>query len=220
LTDTFTIRNERRDFPEWHLGRPRYALWALDLDLAAVRQRVDAAQVHMADYLLDGYRRQPHVTLGVCGFPSDSPVHADDFGAESLQAHLAALRVARPAPFEIHIGNLDTFSSVPYFTVDEPRGQLASIRQCITHNASHAPHAQYTAHVTVGLYAAAWPMQAVQSRLDTLRFENTLRVRVTGMSLLAYEATEISGPLQTLAHFDFETAALKWQGRPAFEPWP
>ena len=220
MTDTFTIRNERRDFPEWHLGRARYALWALDLDLAAVRERVDAAQVHMADYLLDGYRRQPHVTMGICGFPSNSPVHADDFGADTLLAHEAALRLAKPAPFDIEIGELATFASVPYLAVHETQGQLGALRRCIAHNGSHAPHAQYTAHVTVGLYAAAWPMQAVQSRLSTLRFENALRVRVTGMSLLAYEATEISGPLQTLAHFDFETATLQWQGKPAFDPWP
>jgi hypothetical protein len=57
----------------------------------------------------------------------------------------------------------------------------------------------------------------VQSRLSTLRFENALRVRVTGMSLLAYEATEISGPLQTLAHFDFETATLQWRGLSVFD---
>ncbi len=66
-----TLPNVRRDFPEWHRGRPRYALWALDVDIPAVRHAVAAAETHLAGRLLAGYRRQPHVTLGLCGFPTD-----------------------------------------------------------------------------------------------------------------------------------------------------
>jgi hypothetical protein len=47
-----TIRNVQRDFPEWHLGRPHYLLWALDVDLEPVRQRVAAAQRHLSTRLL------------------------------------------------------------------------------------------------------------------------------------------------------------------------
>ena len=50
-----TIRNVQRDFPEWHLGRPHDLLWALDVDLEPVRQRVAAAQRHLSTRLLAGY---------------------------------------------------------------------------------------------------------------------------------------------------------------------
>ena len=70
LAEPLTLRNERRDFPEWHRGRPHYLLWAIDTDLAAVRARVVAAQRALDGLLLDGYRRQPHITLALCGFPA------------------------------------------------------------------------------------------------------------------------------------------------------
>ena len=73
-----TLRNERRDFPEWHLGRPHYALWAVDVDLPDVRQAVAGAEAHLDGLLLDGYRRQPHITLALCGFPTAEPQHPDD----------------------------------------------------------------------------------------------------------------------------------------------
>ena len=51
-----TIENVRRDFPEWHRGRPHYALWALDVDTAPVRHAMQAAGAHLDGLLLDGYQ--------------------------------------------------------------------------------------------------------------------------------------------------------------------
>ena len=112
-SEAFTLRNERRDFVQWHLGRPAYVLWALEFDTACLLPRLQQAQVQLADLLLDGYCRQPHVTLGLCGFPSAAPQQADDFGADLIHTHVQALQRARPAAFEIEIGGLDSFSSVP-----------------------------------------------------------------------------------------------------------
>jgi 2'-5' RNA ligase len=212
-----TLANERRDFPEWHRGRPRYALWALDVDVAPVYQRVQAAQRHLAEFLLDGYQRQPHITLSLCGFPSDAPRHADDFGLDALRAQIDALRQARPEPFEIEIGALDSFTSAPYLTVDDAGGHIAALRRCLTGEAGEAgeaggePGFTYTPHVTVGLYADAWPTAAVQARMDSFACGEPLRLRVTGVSLMAYAAGEIGGPLARVADYDFGSTA--WHSR-------
>lgn len=203
-----TLANERRDFPEWHLGRPRYALWALDVDVAPVRQRVQAAQSHLAEFLLDGYQRQPHITLSLCGFPSDTPRHADDFGLDALRAQLDALRQARFEPFEMEIGALDSFTSAPYLTVDDAGGHIAALRRCLMGAAGGEPGFIYTPHVTVGLYADAWPTAAVRARLDSFACAAPLRLRVAGASLMAYAAGEIGGPLGRMADYDFGNAAF------------
>ena len=39
LAAPHTLRNERRDFHEWHRGRPHYLLWALD-DVAHLPCRI------------------------------------------------------------------------------------------------------------------------------------------------------------------------------------
>lgn len=205
-----TIRNVRRDFPEWHRGRPRYALWTLDMDVAPVRERVLAAQHHLADLLLDGYQRQPHITLSLCGFPSDAPRHADDFGAEALRAQLSALRQERPRPFEIEIGALASFTSVPYLSVYDEGGHIAALRGCLACGDINVPDGAYTPHVTVGLYADAWPLPAVQARLDSFVCNEPLRLRVASVSLMAYAATEIGGPLRRVADYDFAGGTLRW----------
>ena len=215
-SEALTLRNERRDFPEWHLGRPAYVLWALEFDTAAVLPRMQQAQAQLADLLLDGYCRQPHVTLGLCGFPSAAPAHGDDFGADLIHTHVQALQRAQPAAFEIEIGGLDSFSSVPYFTVHAPAGQLAALRACVADPHRHGAADGYVPHVTVGLYADAWPLAAVRSRLAHCEVGAVLRVTVSGISLLSYAASEIGGPLQRVASYAFATGTLRWHGAPLF----
>ncbi len=216
LSEPLTLRNERRDFPEWHLGRPAYVLWALEFDAAAVLPHMEAAQRELAPWLLDGYCRQPHITLSLCGFPSAAPRHADDFGAERLHAQVRALQRAQPAVFEIEIGGLDTFSSVPYVTVQAPGGRLAALRACLVNTDMQGLPDSYVPHVTVGLYAGAWPLAEVQTQLRRCVLPAPVRVPVTGVSLLSYAAAEIGGPLQCLARYGFDSGCLQWHGTPLF----
>lgn len=208
-----TLRNVRRDFPEWHRGRPRYALWAIDVGTPEVRQRVAAAQSHLAGLLLDDYCRQPHVTLSLCGFPQAGPpatTSADDFGPPALQAQLAALAAARPAAFELQIGNLASFSSAPYLPVSAASGHFASLRDCLETDETNRPQSDYVAHVTVGLYSGAWPTSAVQTRLDGFAGGEPLRLTVSRISLMTYASEIIGGPLLRVADYDFARRSVVW----------
>lgn len=208
----FTIRNVRRDFPQWHLGRTHYALWALSVDTAPVRQRVQAAQSHLAHRLLPGYCRQPHITLGLCGFLSAAPRHGDDFGRAALQQQLDALRLARPQAFDIAMGGLQSFSTVPYLTVQANADTLNTMRLCLAQSDINSAPGPYTPHVTVGLYADVWPLAELQKEFERFAVSDTepLRLRVPGVSLMSYAPHEIGGPLQTLAEYDFSRGTLRW----------
>lgn len=208
--DGLTLRNEQRDFPEWHLGRPHYALWALDVDVPALRQRVAAAEKHLSSLLLADYCRQPHVTLSLCGFPSACPQHPDDFGAAALAAQLAALRRAQPRPFDIEVGALASFASVPYLAVQDAGGQIAALRECLAGGSLNDSCGTYTPHVTVGLYADAWPMSEVQARLASFAGRQALRLRISGISLLSYASAHIGGALACRARYDFQSKTLHW----------
>lgn len=208
--DGLTLRNEQRDFPEWHLGRPHYALWALDVDIPALRQRVAAAEKHLSSLLLADYCRQPHVTLSLCGFPSACPQQADDFGAAALAAQLAALRRAQPRPFDIEVGALASFASVPYLAVQDAGGQIAALRECLAGGSLNDSCGTYTPHVTVGLYADAWPMSEVQARLASFAGRQALRLRISGISLLSYASAHIGGALACRARYDFQSETLHW----------
>lgn len=212
-SDRLTLCNERRDFPQWHLGRSHFALWALNLDRATVRLRVQAAQCQLADYLLEGYCRQPHVTVGLCGFLSAAPQHADDFGPAALQQQLAALRQSRPTPFGLRLGGLGSFSSVPYLGVQADTGQLDLLHRCLTSAAMHSTAVPYTPHVTVGLYAGVWPLADLYAEFRRFDHQQPLPLTLRSISLVSYAASEIGGPLTTLADYDLAQGALRWSAR-------
>ena len=211
LGEPLTLRNERRDFREWHRGRPHYLLWAIDVDLPAVRTRVAAAQRALDGLLLDGYRRQPHITLALCGFPArGAEPAADEFETAWLQARVEALETARIAPFALALGGLESFSSAPFLHVAGAHGALAALRACLH---AHTPHPQgeYVPHVTVGLYADAHPTATVAARFDAFAPGPPLHCAVERIALMGYAAAEIGGALFTLAEWNLAARRLHWR---------
>ena len=205
-----TIANVRRDFPQWHKGRARYLLWAIDVDVEAVRAQAAGASLHLLDLLLDGYRRQPHVTLALCGFPSGAPQHPDDVGLARIDAQVAALRQGGPRPFEIEIGFLSSFSSAPFLHVVDADDGVAALRACLAPARFDHQTDDYTAHVTVGLYNGAWPSAQVSRRLAAFPAAPAVRCMVDRISLMSYAAHDIGGPLTTQAEYLFDSAAIVW----------
>jgi hypothetical protein len=53
----------------------------------------------------------------------------------------------------------------------------------------------------------------VQTRLDSFACAAPLRLRVTGVSLMAYAAGEIGGPLTQVADYALDGGALRWNER-------
>lgn len=212
LAEPHTLRNERRDFHQWHRGRPHYLLWALDVDASPLRARVAAAQRALDGLLLEGYLRQPHITLALCGFPATGPLRAEDeFDDGLIAAQLATLQAAAPSAFELGIGGLESFSSAPFLSVHDASGALDALRRCLHADGQH-PQGGYVPHVTVGLYADAWPTAEVARRFQALDDAPQLPCRVTRLSLMGYVAADIGGALFTVADYDLATRRLQWQG--------
>lgn len=220
LATGHTLRNERRDFPEWRQGRAQYVLWGIDADTPAVRARVQAAQQALDGLLLAPYRRQPHITLAVCGFPAQSqPGAPDEFDAQHIAAQLAALRARDTGAFRIEIGALESFAAAPFLTVRDDAQTLAALHRCLhtdTDNPQH-PQGAYVPHVTVGLYADAWPCAQVAERFACLNDAPPLALTISRLHLLGYEAAEIGGALFTLAEYDLASGRMHWHAPP---PWP
>ena len=205
LAEPLTLRNERRDFPEWHRGRPHYLLWAIDTDLAAVRARVVAAQRALDGLLLDGYRRQPHITLALCGFPARGAEPAvDEFDLAWLQARVAALEAARVAPFTLAIGGLESFSSAPFLHVGGALAALAALRACLHADAPH-PQGEYVPHVTVGLYGVEVALSEVEARMAGWSAP-PIDVDVAELVLARYDTADILGPLTPVRRLTLEHA--------------
>lgn len=208
--NTFTLRNVHGDFSDWHKGRTHYALWALPVDSPAVHQRLQAAQAHLSAWLLPLYQRQAHITVGLCGFPSPEARQADDFGPAALGLQLAALRQTAVGTLDLQVGGLASFSSVPYLRVQTAPAPLQHLRQSLTANTAQDGPADYTPHVTVGLYAGEWPLSLLHAAFERFGDTEPLPLRARTLDLVSYAPAVIGGPLQTLARLDLHSGALCW----------
>lgn len=211
IEGSYTVRNVRRDFSEWHRGRSPYVFWGLDVDLPAVRAQVARAAAHLGGYLLDAYGRQPHVTLDLCGFPGAASGHDDEFLPAMLERQCSALRGAGVPAFEIEVGGLSSFSSAPFLSVGDRGGRIATVRECLAVDGRPRLLGDYVPHVTVGLYAGAWPATEVGARLAGFPGEDRTRCRIERLSLMAYQPTEIGGPLSCLADYLLASGEMRWR---------
>ena len=200
LVNLHTIKNVRQDFQHWHHGRLRYAFWAIDVDFPAVRLQVRAAEQHLEKFLLQGYCRQPHITLGISGFLANKLLHADDYVASNFAAQLVTLKHLQMHPFEIEIGALASFSSAPFLHVSDPSNNLQKLHMCLHLLASDA-HSQYVPHVTVGLYSESWSTKIVGNHLDNFPPDFVTSYLIKKISLMSYMAAEICGKLSHLCNF-------------------
>lgn len=219
LATSHTIQNVRQDFQQWHQGRLRYAFWAIDVDCQAVRQQVLVAERYLENFLLKGYCRQPHITLGISGFLrnkllSDKLQYADDYVSSRFETDVAALKNSGLQPFEVEIGTLASFGSAPFLYVTDPSNSLHQLHACL-HSVASDANFQYVPHVTVGLYAKAWPTALVSNHLDAFSHGAVTNCLISRISLMSYAAAEIGGKLVTIADYDLEQADIKWH-----EPFP
>ncbi|MCP4142421.1 MAG: 2'-5' RNA ligase family protein [Chloroflexi bacterium] len=190
-----TIPSEIRDFPEWHHGRKKYAVWVLQFDEnLAVREKFNAAKKHLKDYLLEPYYRQPHITLFVCGFLSEKHHYNDDFTQAQLDAQIQALSKRDIGPFEIEIGSLNSFASAPFLEIHDPYKGIPRLREVLRSGAREFRTAPYRPHLTIGLYADAFPSKKVLDQIAT--YENIpIRWAVKKITLAIYQAEEVVGKL-------------------------
>ena len=217
FANPYTVKNVQQDFKGWRQGRLRYAFWAIDVDVSSVRDQVFIANSHLEEFMLPQYRRQPHITLGISGFLSDTALYADDYAAESFEADLVALRSLQLKPFRVEIGNLASFGSAPFLCVRDDDNHLNRLHRCL-HRIGNDAAFKYVPHVTVGLYAEAWSTALVGRFLDVFSQHHVTHHLVNRISLMSYMAAEIGGELTKIADYDLAHSAIEWYELPPFDP--
>jgi 2'-5' RNA ligase len=130
----------------------------------------------------------------VCGFLVDAPQYNDDFTYEQLQAQVRALENANILSFEIEIGGLNSFASAPFMEVHDPEGSIHRLREALANGAREFRTAPYTPHLTVGLYAGAFPSEQVARRLADFSSE-PIQWNAKQITLATYNANEFAGEL-------------------------
>jgi len=189
-----TISSPVHDHPDWHHGRQDYSVWLIEIDGMGASQKVAAAREHLSPFLITPYRRQPHITLFVCGFLADAPRYDDDYSAGQFERHAHLLKESDARPFTVEIGGLNSFASAPYLEVADQEGGLGRVRALLLSTGKEIGRSVYTPHITVGLYSKTFPGSMVIERLSSFP-KYPCRLTVDRITFATYQAREMTGAL-------------------------
>lgn len=198
-----TLVAQPRDYPEWHKGRDRYAIWMVPVDCPQVLGYMAEVTEQLAD-LLHPTRRQPHLTVFVCGFEQPSRMQDDDFTALQLQQQMEAMCRLRPSACTLQIGRPDSFSSAAYLSVTDPNGHLETWRGALAGGCAEIRFGPYVPHITLGLYRQKISAQALQERLARVPAPPELHMPVDRLEYASYSSADMFGRLrrQQVIHFN------------------
>jgi 2'-5' RNA ligase len=189
-----TIPSPLHDHPDWHHGRQVYSVWLIELGGREAAQKVDAAREHLSPFLITPYRRQPHITIFVCGFLADAPQYDDDYSPGQFERHAHLLKEAAVRPFTVEIGGLNSFASAPFLEVVDQEGGLGRVRELLSAAGKEIGRSTYTPHITVGLYSRAFPGSMVIERISSFP-KDPCRLTVDRITFATYQARETAGAL-------------------------
>lgn len=191
----------------WHRGRARYAVWLLRVREPAVWARAAEVAAAIGPTLRPQPASEMHITLFVCGFPTESPRFDDDVGWDTLRAQRESLLAFSAAPPRLAIGAANAFLSCPFLEVLDPAGDLARLRQALAPHAPEIRFAPYLPHITVGLLPEAVPTSMVIQRLQPFRPLPEITLRPSAIELVEFDAARAGAPLMTRWSLPFREAA-------------
>ncbi|PWK87772.1 2'-5' RNA ligase family protein [Fulvimonas soli] len=191
-----TIVAELRDYPEWRRGRTRYGIWMIPVEEPALLAYLRDARRRLADLLHPCPRRQPHLTLFVCGFESAARVADDDFTPAQLRRQIDLLGRDDGAAGALPLGRPDSFASAAFVPVGDPEGRLAGWRARLARAAREVRRAPYVPHITLGLYRRRVDAATVRARLAGLEAP-PVPLPVGELHYATYEARVPQGALSS-----------------------
>jgi 2'-5' RNA ligase len=200
-----TLVADLRDYPEWHRGRERYGVWVVPVRDEALLGYMEAAREQLADLIHPSPRRQPHLTVFVCGFHGEGEQN-DDFPPACLQQQLVLLGAGTGAKCVLPLARPDSFASAAFIPVGDPMGRLARWRQLLEAASREVRQAPYVPHITLGLYRRCVPAGVIRQRLAALAPPPPM-LAVAALEYVTYAARDQLGPLHTMHRVPLDAAS-------------
>lgn len=196
IKNKLTCKNENRDFVEWHKGRERYAIWAIEVkDEEWIRYLLNARDC-LDEYLLQGQHRVAHITLFACGFYEENE--------KLIEAQISSLKKEGLKSFTLGLSELDSFLSAPYFSISDVSNSLSCMRELLANHKLEDGSGGYTPHMTVGLYDEAYSTVLLAEKIKTYERVTVSDIIVNKISLMTFETNDIFSPLCTEFELNLE----------------
>lgn len=184
-----------RDYPEWHRGRERYGVWIVPIEDEALLAYLDQARTQLADLLHPIGRRQPHLTVFVCGFHGEGEAD-DDFAPRTLEQQMAALKNSSAGACALPLAAPDSFAGAAFIPVGDPMGHIRQWREQLGAATREIRQAPFVPHITLGLYRQRVTADVVRQRLGEIAPPPCALV-ARELRYVTYAASDLFGPLHT-----------------------
>lgn len=200
LLDTFLAADncyyfDKRNYPGWHLGRQRYYVWLISIELPEVLQRLTQLRDNLQSFLLKPYQRQAHVSVFVPGFMSRDEAQCQ----RDIAKQVLAVESLRINAFDIQVAGANSFLASPFLSVHNPSGELTVLRDCLGEQCDeNMPPAQYHPHITAGVYSQAFNCRYIFDAFFNLCDTPEIAVGVNAIDLCWYDSSDIASKLQLL----------------------
>ena len=205
-----TLIAKLRDYPEWHRGRGRYGVWVAPVDDPVLLGFIHDAREQLADLIHPSPRRQPHLTVFVCGFHGEGR-HDDDFPLSRLDHQTALLEALGGEACELPLAALDSFAGAAFIPVGDPMGRLAHWRQTLEVGSQEVRQSPYVAHITLGLYRQCVSAAVLRQRLVAVA-PPSASLKVRELHYVTYDARDQFGPLDCARRITLRRSILATQG--------
>lgn len=191
-----TQATRARDYPEWHHGRERYALWYIEIFDAELNQYLHKLRQHFSGLLYQPNHRQFHISLFICGFPAQAPAqYDDDFVDAQLQQQCQDLRHAAAASFQLKTGSVRSFNSALFVEVHDLEQQLPRLRRILAASADEIAALKYCAHITLGVYQDTYTYAQVSRQIAAVE-QQCFEFNVQQLCFGDYQAHQLQGRLE------------------------
>ena len=199
------VPTEARDYPEWHLGRERYALWYIEVDDPVLISYLTKLREQFSDLLYQPNQRQFHITLFVAGFWVEQATQSDDFSRVQLNQQLERLKNLKLESFQLQMGELNSFESALFLKVDDTAGVLDKIRKTLLQTSQEVAALSYCPHITLGLYREAVSSDHVLARMAEIEDINS-SLNISKLTFGFYQAHVLQGLLFSHAQIELGNA--------------
>lgn len=204
-TETFTLPCRHDNFVGWHQGRPFYAVWLMMVDTVAIREAVHRLRCAMGDWLLPDYRRQPHITLGIRGFPQCQRQDEHSYTPDLFEQDVVRLQQLPRTALQLTCQGTGSFTTAPYLTVSSEEASLLAWHRTLS--PQHTGNA-YVPHITAGFYRRTIPLPAVRQMLSQLALPSC-QLSISHIELAAYASADTAGSLHTICRYNLLTQELE-----------
>jgi len=199
------VPTEARDYPEWHLGRERYALWYIEVDDPVLISYLTKLREQFSDLLYQPNQRQFHITLFVAGFWVEQVTQSDDFSRAQLTQQIERLKNLKLESFQLQMGELNSFESALFLKMDDTAGVLDKIRKTLLHTSQEVASLSYCSHITLGLYREAVCSDHVLARMAEIE-DISYSLNVSKLTFGFYQAHVLQGLLFSHAQIELGNA--------------